>query len=63
MRNVVSDVLGEDIARRCKDIWGLDEEGELKGICRDIGVPGLWYNTGLASPLSQYLNMRLTHRG
>ncbi|KAJ7662439.1 hypothetical protein B0H17DRAFT_1093497 [Mycena rosella] len=32
-----------DARNTCKQIWGLDEEGEIHGSWRDIGVPGLWY--------------------
>lgn len=38
--------LGEDVASRCKPIWGMDEEGELNSAWRDCGVPNLWIMVG-----------------
>ncbi|RSH77074.1 uncharacterized protein EHS24_003701 [Apiotrichum porosum] len=38
--------LGDDVADRCNDIWGVDEEGELKSAWRDCGVPNLWIMVG-----------------
>ncbi|KAM0750595.1 putative monooxygenase protein [Meredithblackwellia eburnea MCA 4105] len=39
--------LGEDVASRCKPIWGMDEEGELNSAWRsDVGVPNLWIMVG-----------------
>ncbi|KDR66354.1 hypothetical protein GALMADRAFT_259418 [Galerina marginata CBS 339.88] len=39
-------VCGDEVANRCKDIWGLNDEGELNGVWRDLGVPGLWMMLG-----------------
>ncbi|KDR66366.1 hypothetical protein GALMADRAFT_162115 [Galerina marginata CBS 339.88] len=39
-------VCGDEVASRCKDIWGLNDEGELNGVWRDLGVPGLWMMLG-----------------
>ncbi|KAF8575492.1 FAD/NAD(P)-binding domain-containing protein [Ramaria rubella] len=45
------------------DIWGFDEEGEIKGIFRDFGCPGLWLGVaGVfsdARDLSKYLALRI----
>ncbi|KAH7925195.1 FAD/NAD-binding domain-containing protein [Leucogyrophana mollusca] len=49
MRNGIRAVCGDKVADRCKPIWGLDEEGELRGVSRDLGVPGLWFITGSLS--------------
>lgn len=38
--------LGEDVASRCKPIWGMDEEGELNSAWRNCGVQGLWIMVG-----------------
>lgn len=32
MRTTVRKVLGDKVADRCKDVWDLDEEGELKAV-------------------------------
>ncbi|KAF8575490.1 FAD/NAD(P)-binding domain-containing protein [Ramaria rubella] len=45
------------------DIWGLDEEGEIKGVFRDFGCPGLWLAAAPvfsdARDLSKYLALRI----
>ncbi|KAH9484720.1 Indole-3-pyruvate monooxygenase YUCCA1 [Psilocybe cubensis] len=42
----VARVCGEEVAKKCKPIWGLDKEGELNGTWKGLGVPGLWYMMG-----------------
>ncbi len=42
----VVSILGEDVAKRVKPIWGLDEEGELRTAWRDTGVPNFWFMMG-----------------
>ncbi|TBU32891.1 FAD/NAD(P)-binding domain-containing protein [Dichomitus squalens] len=39
-------LLGDDIVDRTGELYGLDEEGELKASYRQSGHPGLWYATG-----------------
>lgn len=46
IRKAIGSVCGEDVERACKPIWGLDEEVEVKGVWRDLGVPNLWYMSG-----------------
>lgn len=38
--------LGDDVAKRCNPIWGMDEEGEIKSAYRECGVPNLWIMVG-----------------
>ncbi|KIK68274.1 hypothetical protein GYMLUDRAFT_154223 [Collybiopsis luxurians FD-317 M1] len=45
-RNVIRKICGDEIADKCSQILGLNEEGELYGTWRDMGVPGLWYALG-----------------
>ncbi|KAF7378296.1 Flavin-containing monooxygenase [Mycena sanguinolenta] len=45
-RNGVRKVCGDAVGDKCKPIWGLNDEGEINGAWRDLGVPGLWYMTG-----------------
>jgi hypothetical protein len=45
-KSQISNVCGDEVADRCSPIWGYDEEGELAGIWRNLGVPGLWYMVG-----------------
>ncbi|KAF8896687.1 hypothetical protein BD779DRAFT_1497248 [Infundibulicybe gibba] len=44
-RDAVREICG-DVADRCSPIWGLDEEGEVNGCWRDLGVKGLWSMMG-----------------
>ncbi|KAJ7648501.1 hypothetical protein B0H17DRAFT_1103099 [Mycena rosella] len=45
-RENIRKVCGDELADKCKPIWGLDEEGEIKGAWRDLGIPRLWYMMG-----------------
>lgn len=40
-------VCGEDVVKKCSQIWGLNKEGELNGTWRDMRVKGLWYMMGM----------------
>ena len=44
--NSVRAIVGDEIASRCKPIWGMDEEGELNSAWRDCGVPNMWIMVG-----------------
>ncbi|KAJ7292438.1 hypothetical protein C8J57DRAFT_1265861 [Mycena rebaudengoi] len=46
VRNIVRKVCGDAIGDACKRILGLDAEGEVYGVWRDVGVHGLWYMMG-----------------
>ncbi|KIW99796.1 uncharacterized protein Z518_10724 [Rhinocladiella mackenziei CBS 650.93] len=46
MRTNVAQIFGQDIAARADDFWGLDEEGELKGVFKRNGHPNLFYIGG-----------------
>ncbi|KAI0776125.1 FAD/NAD-P-binding domain-containing protein [Trametes elegans] len=46
MRETNRKLLGDDIINQTEEIYGLDEEGELRGSYRPSGHPGLWYATG-----------------
>jgi thioredoxin reductase len=46
MRTDVARIFGQSVASRADDFWGLDAEGELKGVFRKNGQPGLWYVGG-----------------
>ncbi|KAJ6467908.1 hypothetical protein C8R45DRAFT_1171515 [Mycena sanguinolenta] len=45
-RNGVRKVCGDAVGDKCRRIWGINAEGEINGVWRDLGVPGLWYMTG-----------------
>lgn len=50
-RSHIREVCGEDVVKRCSPIWGLNEEGEINGAWRSLGVKGLWYMIGMWSSL------------
>ncbi|CAL1707713.1 unnamed protein product [Somion occarium] len=43
MREVNTDLFGEDVINRTSQVAGYDEEGELRGAYRPSGHPGLWF--------------------
>lgn len=46
MRDTATQLLGPDVVDKTPDVWGLDEEGEFRGIYRPTGYPRLWYASG-----------------
>ncbi|RYO85582.1 hypothetical protein DL763_007048 [Monosporascus cannonballus] len=46
LKEHVSRLLGADVAERAGDCFGVDEEGELHGVFKPTGHPGLWYIGG-----------------
>jgi cation diffusion facilitator CzcD-associated flavoprotein CzcO len=45
-RELIRDICGDEVAKKCGPIWGLDDEGEIQGVCRDIGLQGFWCMMG-----------------
>jgi putative flavoprotein involved in K+ transport len=39
-------ILGDEVAARVGQVWGYDAEGELHGMWRPTGQPGLWFHAG-----------------
>jgi cation diffusion facilitator CzcD-associated flavoprotein CzcO len=46
MRDRARQLFGDAVADRCGDVWGLDDEGELRTIWRPSGHPGFWFMGG-----------------
>lgn len=46
MKTSVEKALGAAEASRCKDVWDLDDEGEVNAMWRPSGHPGLWFFGG-----------------
>jgi len=46
MRTQARAIFGDELASRVGDIWGWDEEGEMRTIWRDSGHPGFWFHGG-----------------
>lgn len=62
-RSNLRKICGEIVAQKCKPIWGLDKEGEVSGVWRDLGVKGLWYMVGtLHRSTSSLVYRDRTHR-
>jgi putative flavoprotein involved in K+ transport len=45
-KEAVRRIVGDAIADRIGPVWGFDEEGELAGMWRPTGQPGLWFLGG-----------------
>ena len=39
-------ILGPEAGARLKPVWGLDAEGEIRGLWRDLGIPRAWFMMG-----------------
>ncbi|KAK2755019.1 hypothetical protein FQN54_006547 [Arachnomyces sp. PD_36] len=62
MRTSVRKILGDKVADRCRDVWDLDEEGEINAIWRKSGHPGFWYmggNLALCRVYSKFLALQI----
>ncbi|KAL1648803.1 hypothetical protein SLS58_001983 [Diplodia intermedia] len=62
MRTSVEKALGKEQAERCKDVWDLDEEGEINAMWRPSGHPGLWFmggNLALCRIYSRFLAFQI----
>lgn len=45
-KDTVKGILGPTYAAKLKPVWGLDNEGELRSVCRDCGIPRVYYIVG-----------------
>jgi hypothetical protein len=52
-REPMRNIIGDDLANRCKRIWGLDNEKEIRGVWRDLGIPHLWAMMGKFTSLEK----------
>jgi hypothetical protein len=62
MRDRSRQLFGDSVADRCGDVWGLDEEGELRTIWRRSGHPGFWFmggNMHQARHYSKFLTLQI----
>lgn len=46
MRTEARSIFGDAVANKVGDIWGFDEEGEMRTIWRPSGHPGFWFMGG-----------------
>jgi len=45
-KEAVRPLLGDTTTARIGPVWGFDDEGELAGMWRPTGQPGLWFLAG-----------------
>jgi hypothetical protein len=50
-------IMGADFASQLKEVWGLDEEGELRSVWRRSGHPGFWLAGGNLALCRYYSRM------
>lgn len=46
MRDTAREIFGDELADRVGDVWGFDEEGEVRTMWRRSGHPGFWFFGG-----------------
>ena len=46
MRGSAKKIFGDELADRVHDVWGFDDEGEIRGMWRRSGHPGVWFFGG-----------------
>lgn len=59
MRETSRKVFGDEIADKLNDVWGLDEEGEIRTMWRASGHRGFWFMGGNLA-LSRYYSRLLS---
>jgi cation diffusion facilitator CzcD-associated flavoprotein CzcO len=62
MRESARRLLGDKVADRCRPVWGLDDEGELRTIWRRSGHDRLWFmggNLQQARTYSKFLALQI----
>ena len=62
MRGTARKIFGDEIADSVKDVWGFDEEGELRTMWRRTGHPGFWFfggNLALCRYFSRMLALQI----
>ena len=57
MRETTARILGPEFAGRMKDVWGIDQEGEVRGMWRWSGQKGFWYAGGNLAMCRYYSKM------
>lgn len=46
VREPIYNLCGEDVVNRLRQVWGLNDEGEINSAWRDTGIPGLYVMMG-----------------
>lgn len=42
----MKDICGPGVASKVGKIWGMDDDGQMRGAWRDCGHEGLWFGIG-----------------
>ncbi|KZT01059.1 FAD/NAD-P-binding domain-containing protein [Laetiporus sulphureus 93-53] len=61
-RDSLKETFGKETIEQTSPLWGLDEEGEIRGAYRRSGHPGIWYGAGdfsMSRPLSKQLALQI----
>jgi cation diffusion facilitator CzcD-associated flavoprotein CzcO len=62
LADTVHQIFGSEVADSCGEVWGLDDEGEIQGMWRPSGHPGLWITGGsliMVRVNSKYLALQI----
>ncbi|OJD33061.1 flavin-containing monooxygenase [Diplodia corticola] len=63
VRHAATEIVGEEVGARLEDFWGVDKEGELRGVSKPmIGQKNVWYmggDTALARFSSRLLALQI----
>ena len=62
MRGTARKIFGNVLAERVRDVWGFDDEGEMRTIWRRSGHPGFWFfggNLALCRYFSRMLALQI----
>lgn len=62
MEHTARDIFGDELADRVGPVWGLDDEGEVRGVWRRTAQPGFWFaggNLGFARMYNRYLALAI----
>ena len=46
MRTQAAIMFGDELGSKLKDVWGFNEEGEMRTMWQDSGHPGFWFHGG-----------------
>lgn len=44
--DTIRETIGAQYADKFNPVWGLDEEGEIRGVCRESGIPNFFFLVG-----------------
>lgn len=59
MRDSCRKIFGSAIADRTREVYGLDAQGEIRGLWRRSGHPGFWFMGGVSALISSCLRCLL----